>query len=646
MNASIFLKKHPLFLTWLFSCLWILFVFYPSCFVALLLFLNLVCLRGFFRSLALQLSFVALCLGVQVFRGSPQIGSPKSTREVLTPLSQEWKSKRESVPKRTRDHQESVTSRIQRAVLFGDQASIYSKEWKAFNYLGLSHLLVISGFHIGLLFLGLSFLIQALVRQSEVFVSAGRHNLIKFIIFALLLSFVKLGLPAWRATLVLSIYIGMHFISPQIGRYRKSELIAFMGFLFLLMNPLSLFSKSYCLSFGISWAICASFEKRGNRNNSLLLSCLVAYLVSIGTASVFLMDIHLLSPLLNFVALPIFTFVIVPLLVISIPIPRLEVWLDTLFSNLLDFIQSLAEFLMSHSLSINFSPQWGSLVLITLGLLIIFEIPTMRRVLLIYLVVIGLGFVESLNTEDVNNFRITNIDVGQGDSLLLELEGKKILIDGGKGVALEEYRKRNLIHKIDLWVISHFDQDHSQAFFEAWKNWSPQEVWISGYGNGNERRFFEKLESQTKVESQNWNRCEDRLCVAAWTAASKDSFKIKNPESLVFYVYNRVSKRIYFISTGDLPKPKEMDFIGFLKAKGLNLLVPVEVLKLGHHGSKSSSGSQFLDEIRPRVAIILSGRMNQYHFPHDSVLNRLAERGISVLRIDSLGTNHIDFKFE
>ncbi len=237
---------------------------------------------------------------------------------------------------------------------------------------------------------------------------------------------------------------------------------------------------------------------------------------------------------------------------------------------------------------------------------------------------------------------LTSIDVGQGDSLLLVFpEGARMLVDGGGLLQFGKPRKSNLdigedvvspylwtrgIKTLDVVVATHAHEDHIGGLPAILENFRPKELWVGA----NPPELLVKLAGKLGV------RVLDRRVAPPFefSGASIEivsppedysAVKLGNNDSLAFRVSFGARS---FLLTGDMERPME----GRLLGEGL--AVHADVLKVGHHGSKTSSIPPFLDAISPEVAIVSAGYENSFGHPHPDVIKRLEARHVAILRTD------------
>jgi len=253
-----------------------------------------------------------------------------------------------------------------------------------------------------------------------------------------------------------------------------------------------------------------------------------------------------------------------------------------------------------------------------------------------------------------HSLELTAIDVGQGDSLLVIFpEGRSMVIDGGgvlqfgrpSGPASAPPRRPNLdtgedvvspylwsrgIRRIDILAATHAHQDHSGGLSALLENFRPRELWVGT--NPSPELLRRAAELRIPVRTPNASAPPFDYGGARLEVLSPPQDfappKSGNNDSLALRItYGAHS----FLLTGDLESPIER----LLVAGGRPL--HADVLKVGHHGSKTSTSPDFLNAVSPSVAIISAGFENPFGHPHASVLARLSERHSAILRTDRDG---------
>jgi beta-lactamase superfamily II metal-dependent hydrolase len=233
------------------------------------------------------------------------------------------------------------------------------------------------------------------------------------------------------------------------------------------------------------------------------------------------------------------------------------------------------------------------------------------------------------------NLRVTFIDVGQGDSCLIQTPGgKNIIIDGGypgQGRKVISLLKRKGIRRIDCVVATHPDMDHIGGLIAVLDKFEIGEV--LDIGHPHTTRTYEDFLKTIEEKNINYRimRREDALDWGEKVSVQvlnppKELHGSKNEDSIVLrLVYGKIS----FLFTGDIGRQAEEDLVNTYH-KNLR----TTILKCPHHGSRYSSTFRFLEEVRPEVVVISAGRDNPYGHPKEEVLDRYREVGTKIYRTD------------
>lgn len=232
------------------------------------------------------------------------------------------------------------------------------------------------------------------------------------------------------------------------------------------------------------------------------------------------------------------------------------------------------------------------------------------------------------------------IDVGQGDSILIQTKEKAVLIDAGErdqGQTVCDYLKSAGVNKLDLVIATHPHSDHIGGLADVLTQIRTEEILMPELSDEMvpTTSSFQRLLTAVEKENVRAVAAEPGLVYDLGGGVSltvlapvKDYDKLNNYSVVCRLDCGQTS----FLFTGDAEKQVEQDLLD----AGANL--QADLLKAGHHGSSTSSGDAFLDEVRPKIAAISCGQNNDYGHPHKEVLASFSQRGVTVCRTDLQGT--------
>ena len=248
---------------------------------------------------------------------------------------------------------------------------------------------------------------------------------------------------------------------------------------------------------------------------------------------------------------------------------------------------------------------------------------------------------------------LSAIDVGQGESLFVSLPGgATILVDGGGFPAYGEskpsldigedvvspYLWSRSIKRLDIVASTHGHEDHIDGLFAVLRNFRPRELWLGAtHDNPSSRSLAaeaRRLGAEVRVlrRGDRFPRGGALIEVLAPMSDGAPSTEARNDDSLVLRL---VHGRHRFLLTGDIERPVEERLATEAAA------VRADVLKVAHHGSRTSSTPDFLNAVAPAFAVASAGYQNIFGFPHEAVVNRLAERHVMLFRTDQHGLSSV-----
>ncbi|MBO5349386.1 MAG: DNA internalization-related competence protein ComEC/Rec2 [Clostridia bacterium] len=543
------------------------------------------------------------------------------------------------------------TASICSAIILGDKSNLDDTVIENFSESSLSHILAISGMHMTYIITILSTILK--------FCDKKKRKIIIIVVIILFCNLVGNSESIVRA----SIMVIINLLGSLL--HRKSDSItnlSISALLILIVNPYAIKSMSFVLSFGGTLGIILfsnlikdkmDYIKILNKNaitkyvkESIIIS-ISANIIIIPILAIYYNKISFIFIISNIFA-NILLSIIMPLIFIflfmsfiSISITKTLSFILNLFFNLLLYLSSISakikilSFIVNTPYKITVVLYYIALITILIGIKIRekFAIKKiLKEIISIYLVVsIILNLVNYIDS----NMYIHFIDVGQGDStLIITPSNKKILIDGGGSENGEDYVGKNIllpylldrrIKKLDYMIISHFDSDHVAGLFKILQELKVQQVIISKQIEDSENyQKFLKLVKEKKIVVKQV-RTGDRILIEKnffidfiWPSEVQIAENALNNNSVVCKLnYNNFS----MLFTGDIEKIAEEKILDEVN----NNLLEADSLKVAHHGSKTSSIEEFIEAVKPKIALIGVGANNKYGHPNSDVISRLEE---------------------
>ncbi len=500
----------------------------------------------------------------------------------------------------------------------------------SFKINGISHLFAISGMHITLFISILTLILKKMIKNKKIIILL----ITLFLLFYMFIT--NYSVSVVRASL-LTILININKLYKL--NISTLKLLVYIFLICISYNPYYIYQVGFIFTFLITFTLIL-FSKKIPSNYILktLVTSIISFIVSIPILINNFYSVNFLSPLLNIIFIPFITFIIFPLTLVTFIFPNLICILN-IFVNILEF---LSINLSKIDLFI-FTFKKVSIFFIILYYIIIYF--TLNKVLnkkYNYIFILLIILIIHHNINYLNNYsKVTILDVGQGDSSLIELEHNKgnILIDTGGNIyknqtsnILVPYFKSVGIRKIDYLILTHGDYDHMGEAINLVENFKVEKVIFNcGEFNDLEKELIKVLDKK-KIP---YYSCIKELNIdnnKLYFLQTKD-YDNENDNSTVIYTELNGYK---FMFMGDAGVEKEKDILDKYN------LSDIDVLKVGHHGSKTSSSKEFIDEINSKYSIISVGKNNRYGHPNKEVLNNLEQS--KIYRTDQDGS--IKFKIK
>ncbi len=501
------------------------------------------------------------------------------------------------------------------------------------NYqeLGVSHLLAISGMHISLF----SGIILFLLKKCHI-----GGNISYFITILFLLFYMKLTGNTSSVSRAVILFMLLTFNKMFNFKLSTLKIWCFTFSIIIFKNPYSLVDVGFQFSFTVSFYLIL-LQKNLTSNNyfiSLLKISFVSLLVSLPISIYYFYQVNFLSIIWNLIFVPLISIIIFPLSLITFIIP----YFDALLYLLINIMESIAGVCNSIKM-FQFIFGKPSLIWIFLYYLII-TLWLYKKYFVFKYVLIGLLVFQYFKLLIIPNNFFMMIDVGQGDSLLIHYNNVSILIDTGGKVSYqkEKWQERKTksiadsklipllksygIRKINYLVTTHGDYDHMGEAINLVNNYKIGKVIFNcGEYNDLEKKLIKVLDKK-KFE---YLSCVKELNVDEYRLQflNTDIYDNENDNSNVIYIE---FGNYRFLFMGDAGKEKEKDILDKYN------LSNIDVLKVGHHGSKTSSSTNFISSINPKYSLISVGKNNRYGHPNKEVINNL--KNTKIYRTDQDGS--------
>jgi len=540
---------------------------------------------------------------------------------------------------------DTQTAPMAKALFLGYKEEISEDTRQNFSRSGLSHIMAVSGLHVGFIVAPIWFIIP--------FLWTKRWGKWAGLILLTVLLFGYSGLTGFSASVSrASLMAWLLTYGKLFNKVRNSvNLTAGAAIILLIINPYQLFDVGFQLSFGAVFTILLLMPEaqrmipiryRFGKIGAFATIMIISVVVQAGLFPIltyYFGEFSIAGPIANAFVIPIMTITVPAGLVMSllpaslnpiiaytvIPVEWSLVW-----------IEFVAQKIGGNEWSY-FSISNESLLIILLwGMVILFlgsiRIPEMRwKLLITVLVVFNLFLVEQITQKSQQNpLRITFLDVGQGDAIHIQTpRDRHILVDVGRwspgydsgSITIIPYLKHNGVDRIDAIILSHPHADHIGGIVSVLKEFDVSVIYQSSY----------EYESQLY---SNYMKTADDLGVPVKNVFSGEVLKID--ENLRFYVlgpmvkeakpsspnnYSVAVKVVYgdrsVLLTGDAEKGQETELANiygdFLKSN---------LYKMGHHGSRTSSTETFLNEVNPEISVASLAFRNRFRHPNLDAVTR------------------------
>ena len=495
-----------------------------------------------------------------------------------------------------------------KTLLFCDNT--LSKEIKeSYRINGISHLFSVSGMHINF-FVSIIYLYLNKITYNK---------RIKYLITNIFIIIYLILFPSSSLlrSAVMSILYSINYLLKL--KIKKIDILLLTLGVSLLINPFIIYDLGYIYSYTITFFLVLSSSTLKNKNkiNKIIYISLLSFLVSIPITIYNSYEINIISILLNIILVPIISIIILPLTILTYIFPILDSILYLFTSTL----ETISLFISKIKITKIIFPKPSLLIIALYYIIFLLSYQNKKYFYLNIILLIIIYISPYLNS----NFEIVMFEVGEADCHLIKYPYNKntILIDTGKN----EYKIKNEvipylksigIKKIDYLIITHGDLDHMGEGINLVNNFKVEKVIFNcGPYNDLEQELIKVLD----IKKIKYYSCIKELNIdnnKLYFLQTKE-YDNENDNSNVIYSELNVYK---FMFMGDAGIDKEKDILDKYN------LSNVDVLKVGHHGSKTSSSKEFINVINPKYSIISIGKNNRYGHPNKEVLNNLSDSKI------------------
>ena len=578
---------------------------------------------------------------------------------------------RNSMKRKIEQNLPNETSELLSGMLIGEKSNLQKEIQEDFRDSSLSHVLAISGMHVSYVMLGITFVISK-VKFSK--------KMSKIVTILILLFFIIL--TGKTASVTRACFMSSYIILASL-LHKKAHVLGSISIsllIILIINPYFILDIGLQLSYGgtigivLIYPTLKKYKKKKEDKTGRIKKVLYKIKDKI-------IDTILLTISANLVIFPkvlfhyntmSFTFIISNLLIspiigIIIILGFLSVFASYIISPiskimffflqiLLSVLAQIAHFCAGLPLSKVYFPTPKIYIIIIYYLFLIYFILVKNKIItgkkigkkVFIIFIISVIILNLILYFIPKTFTISFIDVGQGDSMLISTpKGKNILVDGGGSrdettfdigkQTLIPYLLNKGITKLDYIIISHFDSDHVGGILSVLEELRAKKVIICKQEeNENYKRFKEIVKNKNiKVyvvkKGDNLKIEEDIWLKILWPKDERIKENAINNNSIVAKLNY---KSFSILLTGDIEKIAENEI---LKEYENSNILNASILKVAHHGSKSSSIKEFLEKVKPQIALIGVGEKNTFGHPNTGVINRLQNLNTKIYRTDEKG---------
>lgn len=509
--------------------------------------------------------------------------------------------------------------------ILGDTSSLDEETSKSYQQNGVSHLFSISGMHISL-FAAIILYVMKRISYNNYY---NYSIVISFLIFY---SILVGSSPSVIRSLTMYILFAINKLFNL--KIKNLDIMCFVLTIMLIINPYYLYNISFQYSYLISFSLVLFSYKLKNIKNKIMKSLytsFISFLVSFPICIYNFYQVNVFSIILNIFLIPFVSIIIFPLSLVCFIIPKLSVILN-IFTSILQFV-SLTIYKYKIGQIVFSKP---SIIIVLIYYILIYLFIYNKKNIYLLIIIVSHKLYPLIDS----SFTVTYLDVGQGDSIFIKYPHNQgnILIDTG-GIVNSDYQvainktipylKSFGVTKLDYLILTHGDYDHMGDSNVLVNNFKVKNVVFNCGPINTLEKELNKLLKEKQIPSY---YCINKISIKnnKLEFLNTKYYDNENDNSNVIYTnYNNYR----FLFMGDAGLSKEKDIL-----KKYNL-ESIDFLKVGHHGSNTSSSEEFITNIHPKYSLISVGKNNKYGHPKESVLEVLSNS--KVYRTDLNGSIEI-----
>lgn len=495
-----------------------------------------------------------------------------------------------------------------KTLLFCDNT--LSKEIKeSYRTNGISHLFSVSGMHINF-FVSIIYLYLNKITYNK----RIKYLITNIFIITYLILFPSSSL---LRSAVMSILYSINYLLKL--KIKKIDILFLTLGVSLLINPFIIYDLGYIYSYTITFflVLSSSTLKKKNKINKIIYISLLSFLVSVPITIYNSYEINIISILLNIILVPIISIIILPLTILTYIFPIL----DSILYSFTNTLETISLFISKINITKIIFPKPSLLIIVLYYIIFLLSYQNKKYFYLNIILLIIIYISPYLNS----NFEVVMFEVGEADCHLIKYPYNKntILIDTGKN----EYKIKNEvipylksigIKKIDYLIITHGDEDHIGGSITLINNFQVKNVILNkGTFTDLEKELIKNLNKKKIPYQININKIN--LSNHTIYLLNNTKYNNENDNSIITYFTYQKYKFLYM---GDASITTEDNL---LENYNLN---NISILKVGHHGSNTSSSKDFISQINPSISLISVGENNIYHHPNKEVINNLSKSRI------------------